>query len=66
MKNRVYMAGQKEDPVKFLAALAAYWEHYSTPRTRYLHPTHKTEEEKRLARNTAARKRRATLKKDSV
>lgn len=62
VKNRVSMAGQHENAVDYLKAMAAYWEYHQTPRTKYLHPTYKTEEEKRLARNAAARKKRAAKK----
>ncbi len=62
VKNRVSMAGQHENGVEYLKAMAAYWEHHSTPRTKYLHPTFRTEEEKRLERNEAARKKRAKAK----
>jgi len=42
----------------FIAKVLDYWEHFSLkPRTE-LHPTHKTQDEKRLRRNKKARKRR--------
>lgn len=63
VKNRVTMAGGKENPVEILINLAKYWEHHSTPRYPYLHPTHKTEAEKRLERNRKARLKRAAAKK---
>lgn len=62
VKNRVFMAGQRENPIEFLNNLAKYWEYYSTPRTKYLHPDHVTEEEKREARNKKARVKRAAVK----
>ena len=49
--------------VKNLAAWAhgvtPYLQHHAINRTGLLHPTHKTEDEKRLRRNKLARKRRA-------
>lgn len=63
VKNRVLMAGGKENPIEILKALADYWEHHKVPRVKYLHPTHKTEAEKRLERNKKARAKRAALKK---
>ena len=49
----------------FICALIRYWERHEKPQHGgVLHPTHKTEEEKRLARNAKARKKRAALKKD--
>lgn len=62
VNNRVLMAGAKENPVEYLQRMAAYWEYHSVPRTKYLHPTHKTPEEKRLARNALAVKRRKAAK----
>lgn len=43
----------------FLAGAGAYIQAHSTNRTGLLHNTHKTDEEKRLARNAKARKARA-------
>ena len=54
--------GLKGNPKEFLQNLLAYWEHYEENPREYLHPTHKTESEKRLARNKKARERRAKLK----
>lgn len=52
--------------VQNLAAWAhgmpAYLTHHAVNRTGLLHPTHKTEDEKRLARNARARKARAARK----
>lgn len=46
----------------FLAGVAAYLQKHEQNRTGLLHPSHKTDEEKRIRRNTLARKRRATAK----
>lgn len=52
--------------VKNLAAwasgLASYLQHHSVNRTGLLHPTHRTDDEKRIARNAKARKTRAARK----
>ncbi len=49
---------------EWLANLLAYWERHAEPQHGgILHPTHKTEEEKRIARNAKARKKRAAAKK---
>jgi hypothetical protein len=45
--------------------LGAYLQRHVTPQTPWLHPLHKTPDEKRVRRNTLARKRRAT-KKDAT
>lgn len=42
--------------------LGAYLQKHTTPQTPWLHPLHKTEDEKRVRRNTLARKRRTTKK----
>lgn len=50
---------------QWMANLHAYWERHKQPQHGgVLHPTHKTEAEKRLARNKKARERRARLKKE--
>lgn len=46
----------------FGQGLAAYLQRHSTNITGYLHPTFKTEDQKRLLRNTKARKARAAKK----
>lgn len=47
----------------YLRKLADYWELHETPKTNYLYPTHLTTDEKRIKRNTKARKKRAVAKK---
>lgn len=46
----------------FLHGAASYLQRHKTNITGMIHPTHKTEDEKRLARNKAAVKRRAAKK----
>lgn len=43
----------------FLQGTAAYIQRHTTNQTGYLHPSHKSEDEKRERRNTRARKNRA-------
>lgn len=50
--------------VAFCHGLGPYLQQHMTNITGYLHPTHRTEDEKRIARNTKARKARA-LKKET-
>ena len=50
---------------KCLHALADYLMLHRVPQTPYIHPSHKTGEEKRAARNTLARKRYAAKKSTS-
>lgn len=47
----------------FAAGVAGYLSKHVTNQTGLLHPTHKSEDEKRLARNAKARKKRAATKK---
>ncbi len=46
----------------FMAGLATYLQKHEQNRTGLLHPSHKTDEEKRVKRNALARKRRAAAK----
>lgn len=49
--------------IEWVRNLLAYWERHQTPaHGPLLHPTHKTEAEKRLRANELARKRRAAAK----
>ena len=62
VENNAARFGVK-DLSAFLHGCAKYLQKYRTNLTGLLHPTHKSEEEKRLARNTQAVKRRAAAKK---
>lgn len=44
----------------FLSGVAAYLQRHTTNQTGWVHNTHKTDDEKRIKRNTVARTRRAT------
>ena len=48
--------------VAWLGRLAQYWERHKVNQHNLIHPTHLTEEEKRLKRNAKARARRAAAK----
>lgn len=50
---------------QFLGRVAGYLHQHSTGPTNLLHPTYKTADEKRLARNAKARKTRAAKGKDA-
>ena len=53
----------KENYIDWLVKMAAYLHTRArTPISPYLHPTHKTEDEKRLAKNAKARKKRQANK----
>ena len=57
--NRVNRAKRDLTIEEWLANLAAYWSKHKTAATPYIHPTHKTKDEKRLAINAKARRTRA-------
>tara|TARA_R110000765_G_scaffold93086_2_gene175469 strand:+ start:516 stop:689 length:174 start_codon:yes stop_codon:yes gene_type:complete len=42
--------------------LVDYWLLHSEPQTVYIHPDHKSDDDKRLAKNAAERKKRAQAK----
>ena len=44
---------------KYVIGLGKYLDEHTTPKYNYIHPSHKTEDEKRLARNKKARAVRA-------
>lgn len=46
----------------YLIGLGKYLEFHKTPKYAYLHPSHKTEDEKRLERNAQARAKRKVKK----
>lgn len=65
LENWSARIGGNIDQVVFLRGVADYLEHHQKYPTGVKHPTFKTEDEKRLARNKKARVRRATKKETS-
>jgi hypothetical protein len=63
LENWASRLGGEMDPVVFLRASADYIETHRTTPSGVLYPTHKTEAEKRDARNAKARKDRAAARK---
>lgn len=62
--NGARRSKNKLTEIQWLRNLLEYWERHETPQHGgVFHPTHKTEEEKRLAKNAKARKKRAAIKK---
>lgn len=55
VKRLITTFGKTADPRIFLKRLLDYWAYHSTPRTPWIHPTHKTAEEQRALRNKRAR-----------
>jgi hypothetical protein len=62
----VRFGGGTDSHVSWLKKLALYWEKHTTPQTPYIHPTHLTEDEKRLKKNATARKKRVVSKAASA
>lgn len=62
IRTAAIRAATREGMVEWLNNLAAYWDHYSKTPGKLMYPTHKTEAEKREARNKKARVRRAAKK----
>jgi hypothetical protein len=58
-----YGGGMRTDMVRFLRNLADYLEHYREHPNNFLYHLHRDEDEKRILRNTRARKKRAAAKK---
>lgn len=58
-----YGGGLRTDLVEFLRNLADYLEHHRNNPRQFLYHLHRTEDEKRVLKNTRARKKRAASKK---
>lgn len=67
IKNLAARGKRMYDETWFLKQLLRYWDtHNDTiPSHGLLHPTHRTDDEKRIRRNALARKRRAASKPDA-
>ncbi|MCP4342364.1 MAG: hypothetical protein GY799_26680 [Desulfobulbaceae bacterium] len=62
IKNRVRRASRDLSDIEWLENLLTYWKLHVEPRSPYTYPTHKTADDKRIARNKKARLRRAQAK----
>lgn len=65
IKNLAVRGKRKMLPKDYLGKIILYWILHEQDRTGLLHPIHKTDDEKRVARNTKARKARAKKKKEN-
>lgn len=63
IKNLVRRARRGMEYEQYLGRIILYWMHHKTDRTGLYHPTHKTADEKREARNRKARERRQAKKR---
>jgi len=62
VKTKGHLGHKGVHTYDFLIGLGKYLEHHQTPKVNLIHPTHMTEEQKRLARNKKAREARARKK----
>lgn len=61
--NLARRMGKHMTPAQAMQNILSYWQHHETPQYGGIfHPKHKTDEEKRLARNAKARARRKKAK----
>lgn len=59
INNIANRAKRERTTLEWLESLLAYLKHHTVNRTGYLHPTHRTAEEKRILTNKRARLKRA-------
>jgi hypothetical protein len=60
--NRANRCKRDGTVTAWLQGLVDYWLKHEEPQTIYIHPDHKSEDDKRLARNAKERKKRAQAK----
>jgi hypothetical protein len=60
--NRATSCKRDGTALDWLRKLVEYWAKHETPQTVYIHPEHKSEDDKRLERNAKERRRRAAAK----
>ena len=65
VRTAAIRCASREGMIDWLENLATYWRHYEQNPRPLMYPTHKTEAEKRVARNKKARTVRAKAKKES-
>lgn len=59
IKSKAYLGHTGISPAKYVIGLGKYLEKHSTPQLALIHPTHLSEEDKRIKRNAKARDARA-------
>jgi len=62
VRTAAIRAAKKDGMIEWLENLAKYWRHHHENPSKYVYPTHLTEDEKRLARNKKARLKRKASK----
>lgn len=63
IKNRAIRCSSKAEYVRWLSNLVAYLQYHEANPGKLIYPSHKTEDEKRIARNKKARDKRAKTKR---
>lgn len=63
VKTKARLGHKGVSSYEYLIGLGKYLERHSTPQIQLIHPTHMTDEQKRIARNKKAREARARKKK---
>lgn len=64
--NRARRCMRDGTAVEWVEKLVAYWKLHTSPQTAYIHPDHKSEDDKRLARNAKERQKRAKAKAAAI
>lgn len=62
VKTKAYLGHKGVSAYTYLIGLGKYLEHHSMPKVNLIHPSHMTEEQKRVARNNKAKIARAKAK----
>lgn len=62
IKSKARLGHKGVSAADYVIGLGEYIKHHQVPRYKFIHPTHMTEEQKRLARNKKARAARARKK----
>jgi hypothetical protein len=65
VKAKAHLGHKGVSAYEFLIGLGKYLELHSKPQTQLIHPSHKTDEEKRVERNKRARLARARKRKNA-
>jgi hypothetical protein len=55
VKTKAHLGHKGVSAYEYLIGLGKYLEHHASPKVNLIHPTHMTEEQKRIQRNTKAR-----------
>jgi hypothetical protein len=62
VKSKAHLGHKGVGPADYVIGLGKYLEKHSTPQYQYIHPSHKSEDQKRLQRNAKAKAARIRKK----